>query len=199
MSYWNVAWKNIQGVKAKEFNCSFCGKFVASEKGWDASRTGDPHIIMAIIRICPNCNAPTLFDPNNKQIPGSIFGTSVKDVPDDSINSLYDEARNAAGMGSYTASVLCCRKLLMHIAVSKGAKPGDSFVKYVEFLADNNYVPPDAKEWVDHIRKKGNEANHEIVIMSKEDAEELLTFLEMLLKIIYEFPAVIKRKIHGPD
>jgi len=59
------------------------------------------------------------------------------------------------------------------------------------YLADNNYVPPDGKGWVDHIRKKGNEANHEIVIMSKEEAFELLSFVEMLLKIVYEFPARI--------
>lgn len=83
----------------------------------------------------------------------------------------------------------------MHIAVSKGATPGETFIKYVEFLSNNNYVPPGAKDWVDHIRKKGNEANHEIVIMGKEDAEELLAFSEMLLKIIYEFPASIQKKL----
>jgi len=83
----------------------------------------------------------------------------------------------------------------MHIAVAKGAKAGDSFVSYVEYLASHNYVPPDAREWVDHIRTKGNEANHEIVIMKKGDAEDLLAFSEMLLKLIFEFPASIKRKI----
>jgi hypothetical protein len=82
----------------------------------------------------------------------------------------------------------------MHIAVSKGATPGESFVSYVEFLAQKNYIPPDARDWVDHIRTKSNEANHEITIMSKEDAEELLSFSEMLLKVIYQFPAIIKRK-----
>jgi hypothetical protein len=46
----------------------------------------------------------------------------------------------------------------MHIAVSKGAKPGGQFIKYVEYLAAQNYVLPDAKPWVDHIRQKGNEA-----------------------------------------
>jgi hypothetical protein len=82
----------------------------------------------------------------------------------------------------------------MHIAVAKGAKVGESFTGYVDFLATNNYVPPDAKDWVDHIRKKGNEANHEIVIVKREDAEELLEFVEMLLTVIYVFPAAVKRK-----
>ena len=42
----------------------------------------------------------------------------------------------------------------MNIAVAKGAPEGLSFIKYVEYLSENNYVPPDGKEWVDHIRKK---------------------------------------------
>jgi hypothetical protein len=59
----------------------------------------------------------------------------------------------------------------------------------VEYLSDQNYVPPDGKGWVDHIRKKSNEANHEIVIMKKEDALDLISFIEMLLRLIYEFPS----------
>lgn len=97
-------------------------------------------------------------------------------------------------VGGHTAAVLCCRKLLMHIAVSTGAKAGLPFIEYVEFFAAHNYIPPGASDWVDHIRRKGNEANHEIVIMSAEDAKDLLNFSEMLLKMIYEFPAAAKRK-----
>lgn len=82
----------------------------------------------------------------------------------------------------------------MNIAVSKGAKEGEKFVTYVQFLSDNGYIPPDGKQWVDHIRKKGNEATHEITIMTREDAEELIDFIEMLLKFMFEFPAMIKRK-----
>jgi hypothetical protein len=55
-------------------------------------------------------------------------------------------------------------------------------------------VPPNGEEWVDHIRQKGNEANHEIVLMSSEDAKDLITFIEMLLKFIYEFPNKIKKQ-----
>lgn len=127
-------------------------------------------------------------------MPGVPFGNPVSDISDDSVAKLYDEARYIMAVDGFTAVVLACRKLLMHIAVSKGAKPGESFVSYVDFLADNNYIPPDARPWVDRIRTRGNEANHEIVIMSKDDAEELVTFVEMLLKLIYEFPAAIKKR-----
>ena len=79
----------------------------------------------------------------------------------------------------------------MNMAVAQGAKTGLAFIDYVQFLADNGYVPPKGKGWVDHIRKKGNEATHEISAMSKADAEELLSFSEMLLKFIYEFPSKV--------
>ncbi len=76
----------------------------------------------------------------------------------------------------------------MHIAVDLKAAEGLSFLDYVEYLAAKGYVPPNGKAWVDHIRKKGNEANHEIVLMEKQDSEQLIDFVEMLLKFIYEFP-----------
>jgi hypothetical protein len=54
-------------------------------------------------------------------------------------------------------------------------------------------VPPGSDGWVDHIRQKGNEANHEVVIMSEKDAELLLTYCGMLLKMLYEFPATLQK------
>lgn len=81
----------------------------------------------------------------------------------------------------------------MHIAVEQGAKPGLSFLEYIEFLSSQGFVPPHGKGWVDHIRKKSNEANHEIVLMDQPASEELLNFLEMLLKFIYDFPRRIPK------
>jgi len=46
---------------------------------------------------------------------------------------------------------------------------------------------------VDHIRQKGNEATHEIPNMGNEDAVELLEFIEMLLRVVYELPGKMKK------
>lgn len=67
------------------------------------------------------------------------------------------------------------------------------FIEYVEFLSDNHYVPPKGKDWVDHIRQKGNEATHEIKLMGEQDAKDLLNFIEMLLRFIYDFPSRISK------
>ncbi len=181
-------WRDVKNLPSVAFTCGHCGNRVATPIGYEC----DPS--SCALRICPHCRRPTYFEPG-KQFPGVAPGVDVANVPAD-VNGLYQEARNAVAIGSYTAAVLCCRKLLMHLAVTQGAKPGDSFVSYVDHLAAQGYVPPHGKAWVDHIRKKGNEANHEIRVMTREDAEELIVFAEMLLKFMFEFPSRVPRS--GP-
>lgn len=187
-------WQNISSLTSFAFVCGYCGHEVASEKGYFAHNANWSKNVRGIIYVCHHCNRPSFFDLERRQYPGAAYGPSVKDIGNESIEKIYEEARNSIGCNAFTATVLCCRKLLMHIAVSKGAVEGKNFIEYVEFLADQHYIPPGAKEWVDHIRKRGNEANHEIVVMGENDAKELVDFIGMLLKNIYEFPAAIRRK-----
>lgn len=115
----------------------------------------------------------------------------MDDVPD-VVAKLYAESRRAVSASCYTASVLASRKLLMNISVAQGAEEGLRFIEYIDYLAENNYLPPNSNDWVNHIRNKGNEATHEIPQMSSTDAKELIAFSEMLLKFIYEFPAKMR-------
>ena len=178
-------WLGVVNVKAKHFTCGFCGCSVGPSFGYQhGSGCRD-------IFICPTCDQPNYF--GEKQTPSPLLGDKVENVPSE-INSLYNEARACTSVNAFTAAVLACRKILMHIAVDKGAPGGERFIEYVEYLSNKGYVPPNGKDWVDHIRNKGNEANHEITIMSKEDALDLITFSEMLLKFIYEFPKRIPPK-----
>ena len=180
---WHGVTPNL-GVK--KFHCGFCCAIVASHTGADAINTN-------WIRICPHCLHPTYcLGEEGEQYPGVAFGNPVENLPDD-ISNLYEEARACCSGSSYTAAVLVLRKLLMNIAVQKGASENLKFIEYVKHLSDNGYVPPDGKSWVDHIRQKGNEATHEIQLMDKKDAEDLILFSEMLLKFIYEFPSLISQ------
>lgn len=77
----------------------------------------------------------------------------------------------------------------MHIAVEQGAQEGLNFVSYVDYLVSKNFTPPNSKPWVDKIRSKGNEANHEIKIMTNADANEVIVFIGMIMQFIYSFPA----------
>ncbi len=184
----NFQWSNYTQIPSKSFSCGYCGHSLASALGYQESNG------RAFVYICHFCTRPTFISVDGEQSPGAKFGTEIEEISDVSVLDLYNEARNCISVSSYTAAVLCCRKLLMNIAVHKGAKEGLKFYQYVEFLSDNHYVPPDAKEWVDHIRKKGNEATHEITIMGRDEAEEIISFVEMILRLVYEFPARIKKK-----
>ena len=194
------SWGNIQDQPSHKYKCGFCGFPLASEKGWRASRSeivGNAYrdVEYGRIYVCHQCSRPTFFDAKTgQQTPGIAFGNSVQNIADQAVREIYEEARKATSAGCYTAAVLCCRKLLMHMSVAKGAKPGGSFKGYVEFLADNNHIPTDCKSWVDEIKDTGNEANHEVKMMKQEDAETLVSFCEMLLKIFYEFPAAAKSR-----
>jgi len=177
-----MAWQNTDSIGAEGYTCGWCGHLVSSNRGYKSSSSRK-------IFICPHCDKPTFFEYQSLY-PGSAPGAAVSHLPP-SLDFLYGEARRSTAASCYTAAVLCCRKLLMNIAVDKGAKQGDKFVAYVQHLSDSGYVPPDGKGWVDHIRRKGNEANHEIAQMGQADAEELVAFSEMLLKFMYEFPAKV--------
>lgn len=181
-------WIDLRYIKSTSYRCGYCNMLVSSDRGYPLAKfpdgTGEQ---VGGNYICPNCNRTTFITPYNCQIPPPVMGNQVDHLPQD-LELLYEEARRCTGQECYTGAVLLCRKIMMHIAVDCGAKAGLSFMKYVDYLADNSYVPPGSKAWVDHIRRKGNEANHEIVIMQKDDAENLVSFVEMLLRIVHEFP-----------
>jgi uncharacterized protein DUF4145 len=183
----DIGWHGITTMDSIEITCGHCGKMVGSDRGFFSNSKLDG--VQARIYVCPHCARPT-FLHKGLQIPDVSPGNEVNHVPEE-VHSLYNEARKSIACSCYTASVLASRKLLMNIAVEEGAKKGLHFIEYIEFLADNNFVPPKGRGWVDHIRKKGNEATHEIPAMDHDDATELVSFSEMLLKFIYEFPAQI--------
>lgn len=181
-------WQSNTEVPAASYFCGYCGNGIASAVGF-------PHLTdnLRVIRICPFCDKPTYFH-HEERTPAPVPGKPVEHLPE-KIETLFNEARRCAGQGCFTAAVLVYRKMLMNIGVAEGAKENLSFIKYVEYLADKGFVPPNGKAWVDHIREKGNEANHEIVLMSAEDTETLTAFVEMLLRFIYEFPNRIPPKV----
>lgn len=176
-------WHSTVKIPANRYSCGYCGENVSPDRGYHTSNGAGS---FPRIYVCHVCSGPTLIT-EERQVPGAPYGDEVAHVPNQ-IEPLYQQARACMAVSGYTATVLLCRKILMNVAVNLGAEPNLTFVKYVKYLADQHYVPPNAKGWVDHIRVKGNEANHEIHLMSKTDAEELISLTEMMLKIIYEFP-----------
>ena len=190
----NIKWANVTGINPKGYVCGHCNFHVASNAGYFYS--GNDGAKIRHIYICPKCDHPTYFviDPElaeeEFQIPSPLFGENVKNLPDD-IEELYNEARRCLAVSAYTSAVMLCRILLMHIAVEKGAKEKLTFQEYVDWLEENGYIPRRGKPLVEHVRDRGNKANHKIHLMKHQDAHNLIIFVGMLMKFVYEYPSLI--------
>lgn len=79
------------------------------------------------------------------------------------------------------------RKIIMNIAVHEGAEENKSFAYYVNYLCNEGIVHKKSKKKADSIRDLGNNANHEIENRTKEEAQNCLEFIELLLMANYEF------------
>lgn len=196
-----MEWKNLETIPSKEYKCGYCEREIASNMG--ISRIGQiPRNyygrhdryegIKGLIYICHNCHSPTYFDMDHVQHPGVSTGNLVKNISNDNVENLYLEARNSISAYCFTATVMLCRKLLMNISVAKGAEEGLRFIQYVNFLQENNYIPPNGVAWVEEIRRIGNETNHRIEIKTLDEASKILIFTEMLLRFIYELPGMLE-------
>ena len=183
--YWD--WENIDIIPSQAYICYKCNNKVASNQGYNCF--GNSRTYKGNIYICPNCKSPTYFI-DGEQIPAPMYGNTVGYLPSDVLET-YEEARKCFSVNAYTSVVLCCRKLLMHIACEIGAKEGEKFGFYVDYLDNEGYIPPNGKSWVDKIRKLGNEATHMLEVKSKEDAQLAINFTGMLLKFIYEMPKML--------
>lgn len=184
-------------ISPASFTCSFCGNKVTSDKGIalvedvnsiPSDTRVKPHKPASGVYLCINCYRPT-FVFENEQFPEPGIGETLTKLPDD-INSIYEEARDCYSVRAYTGVTLLCRKLLMHVAVNFGAKKGDTFVHYIEFLNDKGYITATSRNWVDKIRSFGNEANHKIDIETSDRAKMILQFTEMILKCDFEYPEI---------
>ena len=139
---------------------------------------------------CTCCGHGSVRDDGNCY-PGLHYGPIIDGLPSE-IENAYSEVRRCMSVNSYTASELLCRKILMHVAVEKGAKEGESFDSYLTYLEKTGYITPPIKNWVDSIRKHGNESTHKIDSPDKERAECTVMFTAELLKLIYEMDHLAK-------
>lgn len=189
MEKYLLRWQNPQNIGGIRYHCGYCETYTSPSHGWQADTIAGANL-RGYVGICSYCNKPSFIEVEKgtiiKVTPSVAIGKNVEGLPDE-VKKLYEEARICTGAGAYTSAVLTCRKILMHVAVEKKAQEGMKFIDYVEYLASEGYIPKEGKKWVDYIRTKSNEANHEIKMMVKDDADTLVTFVEMLLRLIYEF------------
>ncbi len=83
-------------------------------------------------------------------------------------------------------------KILIHIAVDKGAKEGENFTAYLSFIESQGYITTPMKGWVGLIRQHGNDATHRLANPDKARAESTVMFTAELLRLVYEMEYIAK-------
>lgn len=164
----------------RDFTCGYCGREVSSDKGYINSPSETPAVY-----ICPRCFRPNYFE-GDSQFPDVSPAKAVDGLPKH-VNEAYQEMRGCMTVAAYCAAAMMARKLLMNLAVSKGAKGNQSFCYYVDYVA-SNVVSPNSLPWIAKIKDIGNGANHELPAISKEAATQACLFVEMALRIAFEYP-----------
>lgn len=164
----------------KGFVCGHCGTRVS---GAVVAAYGDSFQRVEWL-LCPECERGSVANGSSIN-PGVPFGPAINGMPDD-VKQAYEQARRSMAARAYTGVELICRKILMHVAVEKGAGPGLKFIEYIGYLEQQGYVTPPMKPWVDVIRRHGNSAAHDIEEPNHVRAESTLMFTAELLRLTYE-------------
>lgn len=187
---YSLKWHCDTELIENRYICGYCNTHTSSTRGLPLmERSYDEQSYNNGVYICTHCEMPTfLFE--NEQAPNSKFGNTVNGVSKE-LSALYNEARDAYSVEAYTAVLLICRKLLMHIAIELGANEGLKFIEYVNYLKDEHYITAKSEKWVDSIRKYGNRSTHEIDLAEKTEAEMIIRFSEMLMKTNFEYPTIM--------
>lgn len=177
----------LSTLPSVRITCGWCNSIISPNKGYsvryNSSQSGD----IGYIYICPNCNQVILYRDYQKVVfPLCKFGKSINKLPEQ-VSLIYNEIRECYSIGAFTSIGLLGRKLLMHVAVQEGAEEDKSFLYYVNYLNDNRYVPKKSKHLLEFLRSQGNDANHFVQILQKEEAEKIISFIELILTFIYEY------------
>lgn len=183
-------WGNAGPMHGVSVECPHCGSMTTPLQLCVSSSAIDAQLRAGVsatqILACPSCTLPFIYiTSENRFIPSQRLGRSVKGLPAD-LERLYDEARDASSVGAFTACAMVARKVLMNLAVLEGAEENRNFHHYVEYLAGNGFVPKKGRPWVDKIRTKGNEATHEIELVTQADAADIMFLVENLLRFNFE-------------
>ena len=193
------------------YQCAWCNNRVASLNGYtrhegveynDFGEITSDGTIDLEIRICPECENPSIIQykngrdsPITRTIP-SRRKKRIKNMPS-GMYEIYDGVSACLEKGLPTASVILCRNLLVHIAVGKGAKEGDSFGNYLTHIEKEGYVPPVIKPVFEEVLRIGNKANHytnNTIEISQEEAQKIAGFMEAFLTLFYEYQDMIQNK-----
>jgi hypothetical protein len=113
----------------------------------------------------------------------------LSDAVPDAVRRDFDEARDCLVKAkAFRASAAMSRKAIEDMCRAHGHTGGNLFKK-LQAMLDAGVIDTRLHEWATAIREVGNEGAHGVLPVTKQDAEEVLVFVEALADYIYVYRA----------
>jgi hypothetical protein len=124
-----------------------------------------------------------------------FFNMKLDESLSEEIQQVLREAKINFSTQCYRSSAVMSRRALEAIASEKGEVTGNLFQK-IKNLTNNGVLDKNLGEWATEIRLIGNSGAHHDPIddVNKEDANQILLFIEELIKYLYIMPAEIQKR-----
>lgn len=164
-------WPKDQHVCYEIAECNSCDFFLLVQR-----RRGN------ILRVFPN------------PLPKSIHEKTPQFLKKD-----LEEAYLCFSAGAYRATGVLTRRALQLCCIEKGA-PGSKLQDQIDWLLNQQIITKELKDWAHEVRLTGNDAAHpprditKDEIISREDAEDILTLLEKFIDVLYVAPALAEER-----
>ncbi|OGS40923.1 MAG: hypothetical protein A3K77_08580, partial [Euryarchaeota archaeon RBG_13_31_8] len=163
---------------------------------------------------CRNCNQPIIvieeefiggIPAREKHSGGSITWKGLfwwpfsnmnisHEIPSN-ISKILQEAKITYSAQCYKASAVMSRRTLEAITAEKGEDTG-TLAKRIENLKAKGILDKNLADWATEIRLLGNSGAHfdPINEITKEDANQIIIFIEEFIKYVYIIPSEISRR-----
>lgn len=183
--------------------CPMCDQpAVMNVKGqWSANGPDFDLPVVYTAAQCSQCLGPVLYsqewlgqdqeedyyDDLWQMYPAQQRGLAL-DVPED-LRQDFDEAQRCLKAKSYRGAAVLARRVIEGICDDHGEKKGVLKDRLVR-LQKAGVIDKRLFDWADACREVGNEGAHERgVVVTREDAEDLLGFVEALADYLYVYRA----------
>lgn len=117
-----------------------------------------------------------------------------KDIPDE-IKEIFSEAITTFYARAPRATAVMLRRTIEAITVYFGENEG-TLAQRLLALSDKNILQPSLAEWVKEVRLIGNQGAHydPANAVTMEDVQQLMNFVEELMKYLFILPAELSRR-----
>ncbi len=128
-----------------------------------------------------------------REYPKKIENNIPEFLPDN-IHNFYSQALSSLRAENFDSASMMSRKVLEVSVKNIHPESKGSLYKRIEALENEGIITSDLKTWAHIIREDGNESAHEEEPVTREFAEELISFTELFLLYVFTMPGMVKSK-----